>query len=156
MKRTLFMSLVLSLVVAGLVAPAEAGKKKKKPKRIERKAETTYQAPAIGIGELGTGVCFVPTNSCGNVPTGPKDLWVKIQVEDASTTNVMFSVGQDTDPDALGTETDLGTFCGGTEEAIPVVSPGHEIVLFPWAVGGPSCPGIATTGTVTLTFSNLP
>lgn len=154
MKRSLILLLAIGLLL-GSIATAEAGRKKK-PKRVERVVEVTYGAPAIGVGALGVGACLGATNSCGLVPTGPDDLFMKVEVTDASGTTTQIDLGQDTDEAALGTETDLGTVCGASTEPIAVQAVGSPITTFPWAVGGPDCPGVGTTGTIKFTFSNMP
>ena len=153
MKRALVLMMILGLIV-GSIATAEAGKKKK---RVERVAESVYDAPAIGTATAG-GVCPHATNSCALIATGAQDRFVRVDVEDATGTPVAFSLGQDTDPDALGTEVIYGDFCGTTgDEPIALEAPGLEILTFVWAWGDVACPtGIATTGTVIATFSNLP
>ncbi len=154
MKKTLMVALVLGLVAGSLGAPAEAGKKKKKK---EFTVTSEYQAPAIGIGELGVGVCLIATNSCGNIATPDVTAkYLKMSIEDAAGLPVNFSIAQDTDPDAVGSEADLGTFCGDTGDESIIIDPTYPLTIFPWAVGGPSCPSIATTGTVTAIFSNRP
>ncbi|MGH2757407.1 MAG: hypothetical protein ACRDI3_06430 [Actinomycetota bacterium] len=157
MKRTLIVVvLVMGLVAAGLTVAEAKKKKKRKPVRIERVVEVEYQAPALGVGAAGTGVCLVPTNSCGNVATGSDDLFLKVEVIDAAGQAVQLDIGQDTDPEALGTETTIGTVCGSTEEALSIPAPGASITTFPWAIGGPDCPGVATSGTIMFTLSNMP
>ena len=157
MKRFLVLALVLGLVAGALVGPATAGKKKKKkkPKRVERVVETKYEAPAFGAAPPGNGVCLRPTNSCGDIATGPKEKYVKVEITDATGLPVAFHLGQDTDPDALGTESSLGDFCGTTGDEPIEIEPGFTIVVFPWALGI-TCASVATQGTVTGTLSNLP
>ncbi len=155
MKKALVILLGFSLVVGALVAPAPAAKKKKKPKRVERTVESKYEAPAIGTAQTGNGVCFRPTNSCGDIATAANEAFVMVEIADRSGTKVGFSLGQDTDPNTFGTEKDLGDFCGATAEPV-AIEPGLPIVVFPWMIGSTSCPGIATQGTVTATLSNLP
>jgi len=149
MKKTIIAVVALGLLAGSLVAPAAAGKKKK---RVERVAETKYEAPAIGSG---AGVCFRPTNSCGDIATGATEKFVRVEITDATGLPVSFSLAQDTDPDTFGSEKDLGDFCGTTGDATIAIEPGYPIVVFPWAVG-PACGSIATQGTVKATLSNLP
>ncbi len=138
-----------------MVAPAEAGKKKK-PKRVERVAEIQYEAPAIGTPST-VGVCFRPTNSCGDIATGSTESFVKMEIDDASGTAVAFTLGQDTDPDTFGTETTYGDFCGTTGDKPIQIEPGFPLIVFPWAFGDVVCPGaFGTQGTIKATLSNLP
>ncbi len=153
MKKAL--SIVLTgLLVAGAFAsvPAQA---KKKPKKTTRIAESRYEAPAIGIAPPGSGICFRPTNSCGDIVTGSSEKYVKIEILDTTGLPVAFSLGQDTDPETFGTEKDLGDFCGTTGKKAIRIEPGLPLVVFPWALG-PACGAIATQGTVKATLSNLP
>lgn len=150
MKRFLILVLAFGLI-AGMVTSAEAGKKKKKSaKKVTREAEYTYDAPAVGSGG---GVCFAATNSCGDIATGPTERFVVVEITDQAGMDVYASIGQDLDGDNF-TDNSVD-ICGKSEEPIPI-EPGYAITVFPWAVGGPDCPGVATTGTVKLTLSNLP
>lgn len=162
MKRILVLMMVIGLIF-GSIATAEAGKNKKKkkvppaPVRVERVAEAIYDAPAFGSASTG-GVCAAATNSCAAIPTGADDLFVKVEVKDTTGTPVAFTLGQDTDPATLGTETRYGIFCGTTGDTpIPIEAVGVELLSFVWAFGDIVCPGgVATTGTVVATFSNMP
>jgi hypothetical protein len=154
MKRTLILLLVLGLAF-GSIAVAEA-KKKKKVKRVERVVEVTYDAPAIGIGAASTGACLAATNSCGLVAIGPDDKFMKVEITDQSGTTTQVSLGQDTDEATPGTEVDLGTICGASTDPIAIEAAGVPITTFPWAIGGPDCAAVGTTGTIKFTFSNLP
>ena len=151
MKKTLVLAILLGLLAGALFAPEAAAKKKKK-KRVERVVESEYQAPAIGT--TGNGACLNATNSCGRALPAAGEKYVKVEIDDATGTPVSFSLGQDSDPEALGTETDLGEFCGTTDTFI-ALQDASEVVVFPWMLG-PTCGAVATTGTVTFTFSNLP
>lgn len=156
LKRILVLTMILSLVF-GSIATADAGKKKKRePKRVVRVVEVTYDGPAIGVGAAGAGVCLGALNSCGLVPIGDDDKFLEVEVTDTSGTTVQLSLGQDTDEGAVGTEVDLGAICGASTESIAIQAPGVPITTFPWAIGGPDCLGVATTGTITFRFSNLP
>lgn len=158
MKKAFSVAIMVGLVAASLAMPAEAAKKKKKkPQRVERTVESVYQAPAIGTSTSG-GACLNATASCGRSATGPDDLYVKVDVKDATPATVPFTLGQDTDPATLGTELIYGDYCGTTgDEPIKLDAPGAEVLVFVWAFGDIVCPGgFATTGTVSLKFSNLP
>lgn len=153
MKKSIGIVMILALVAAAFaVAPAQAKKKAKKTTRV---VETAYDAPALGVAPPGNGVCLRPTNSCGDIATGGTEKYVTVEILDATGTPVAFHLGQDTDPDTFGTETDLGDFCGTTGKKPVKIEPGYPIVVFPWAIGA-ECGSIATQGTVTATLSNLP
>lgn len=155
MKRILVLMMVIGLIF-GSIATADAKKKKKAPKKVERVVESKYEAPAIGAPS-GVGVCFRPTNSCGDIATGGEESWVKLEVIDATGTATAFTLGQDTDPDTPGTETTFGDFCGTTGDETIQIQPGLPLVVFPWAFGDVVCPGaFGTQGTIKATLSNLP
>lgn len=154
MRRALAVALAVGLLAGAFVAPAEAAKKKKK--KVERVVEITYEAPALGTPST-VGVCFRPTNSCGDIATGATEKFVKMEIDDASGTAVAFTLGQDTDPDTFGTETTYGDFCGTTGDKPIEIQPGAPLIVFPWAFGDVVCPGaFGTTGTIKATLSNLP
>ncbi len=155
MKKMIAVALSLGLLGGALVGPAEAGKKKK-PKRVERVAEIQYEAPAIGTATAG-GFCIRATGSCGDIATGSTESFVKMEIDDASGTAVAFTLGQDTDPNTLGTETQYGDFCGTTGDEAIKIEPGFPLIVFPWAFGDVVCPGaFGTQGTIKATLSNLP
>ena len=165
MKRLLVLLMVLGLVF-GSIAAADAGKKKRKPKpapspvKVERILEIKYQCPCgVNTPAGGQGFWVGPAGTRlggDSSPTGGDDLFVKIEVKDAQGGAVWTRLAQDTDGD-LQAETDVGRVCGTSDEVFPVPSAGGEIGIFIYmgtcADGTPSTP---TSGTVVLTFSNLP
>jgi hypothetical protein len=156
MKKTLVLLVALGLIAGSFAAPATAKKKKKKkPARVERVVEVKYEAPAIGASPPGTGVCFRPTNSCGDIAVGADERFISVEITDLTGTPVSFNLGQDTDPDTLGTESSLGTFCGTTGDELIAIEPGFTVIVFPWAIGA-DCASVGTQGTVTATLTNLP
>lgn len=48
-KSAVILVLVALVAAASFAGPAEAGKKKKKPKRVERTVEVTYEGLAVGV-----------------------------------------------------------------------------------------------------------
>lgn len=113
MKRWSIVAIGVLLIAGSMAQPAMANKKKKPPapKKVERQATSDYQAPAIGFPEA-TWVCFRPTNSCGDIPIGGEEYYVKIEIADGSGTATAFALGQDTDPSTVGTDTDYGNSAG--------------------------------------------
>lgn len=151
MKRFLIVLLALGLVAGALSAPATAKKKKKKkPKRIERVAEARYEAPSgIGVGGVG-GAC----SGCPALPNSSEETWIKVEVTDdvAPIAGVELSYG-DLDGDGFH---DGGVFVCGETEWIEI-PPSVELQSFPWIIGGTECPGgAATSGTIKITYSNMP
>jgi hypothetical protein len=156
MKKILVLFMILGLVI-GSVTTAEAGKKKKKkkkPKRVEREAQGTYQAPATAVGNCtqqdGVG--------CMTIQAGPKEKFLTAAVTDAHGQPVVINVTADTDGDMF-TDANYGTFCGETEEPIEI-GPGEAIIFWvgraPDAIATACAPGIGTQGTLDVVFSNLP
>ncbi len=152
MKKTLSLLLTLGLLV-GLVAmapSADAAKKKAK----KRKAQGTYAAPATVVGNCtqtdGIG--------CMTIQSGPGEKYITATATDAHGLPVSISVDADLDGD-MSTETNYGSFCGETEEPIQI-EPGVALVFWVGradvALLDQCAPGIATQGTLDVTFSNMP
>ncbi len=146
MKRILVLSLIVGLAF-GSFAVADA---KKKPKRTERVVEARYEAPAgIGVGDLG-GACA----GCPALPNGPGETWMKVEVID----DVLPVAGVELSPGDLDGDGfhDSGWFVCGESDWIQI-TPGSAMQSFPWAVSGSKCPGGgATSGTIKITYSNMP
>ncbi|MFP5297517.1 MAG: hypothetical protein ACLGHL_00830 [Actinomycetota bacterium] len=150
MRKSLVLLTVLALVASALTAPAMAGKKKKKTKRTERVVEVRYEAPAaIGSGDAG-GVCA----GCPSIPNAANETWMKVEVID----DALPIGGVDISPGDLNGDGfyDSGWFVCGESEWIEVPG-GSEMQTFPYLVSGSQCPGGgATSGTIRVTYSNMP
>jgi hypothetical protein len=158
MKRSLALVLILGLIAAmALAAPAQAKKKKKKPAKVERVVEYDYQAPSPGISGV-VGACLtvvgVDGTACQDIPTGIDEVFVKVEVTDATGQPTNFDLAQDSDPNNPGLEI-FASGCGSTSDAVPIQA-GLAVRVSVTAVGGSDCPGVATTGHVKATLSNLP
>lgn len=147
-KRTIAVALAVGMLAGAFsAAPAEAGKKKKK--RVERTVEARYENPAIGSSDIG-GLCV----GCASFATGPKDLYAMVEITDDASPTAGISFSWDTDGDGIS---DTGfEVCGKTEEPVPL--PGSVTInAFAWVLPGTACPnGISTSGSIKVTFSNLP
>ena len=150
MKKLIVTSIIIGLLGAGMVLPAEAGKRKK-----VRKVEGTYDNPAIGIpGTVGT------STAGGAVEFGitSKEAFIDVEVVDQSGQPVMTTMSQDSDPEnSTGWEI-FATFCGKTEEPVPI-EPGLTVRVSVYTMPGrehPTCTGPASSGVIKATFSNLP
>lgn len=152
MKRAISVLVMVGLLVGSVAIAADA---KRKPKKVSREAQGSYQAPATVVGNCtqtdGIG--------CMTFATGPKESYVTAKATDAHGQPVLINVAADLDGDS-SSETDYGTFCGETTEAIKI-EPGAEVIF--WvapltaAPGLADChPGLATQGTLDVVFSNLP
>ena len=156
MRRTVGLIAVAGLLVAGLVAPAEAGKKKK-PARMERVVEHTYQFGSPGAPGVA-GACFhgtVDGSGCLTFPTAAHESFVTLEVMDSTGTPPSGILGQDTDPDNTGFEI-FHTFCGGFEDPVAIPAPGMELRISVYALPAPGCQGAGTSGSFKATLSNLP
>lgn len=150
MKRHLLILLVLALLGGALAGPADAAKKKKK-KPKPRTISATYDSPAVGVGGVG-GACL-GTNGCVEFGTAQNEAFVSVESADSSGQPVFLRVGQD---DASGNFSGIASYCGESTEPIPI-SPGLPVQVFIYPVGiSPPCPGPATTGSVTATFTAVP
>lgn len=155
MKKVVVLLAALALMVASLGGVADAKKKKKKkkpPQRIERVVEFEYVCPCPGFIQLGSLTGGDPNLGGGPVAVGAEELYLTGVAEDLSGTAITVDINQDTNGDGFNDA--VGSFCGETEEPIPI-NPGLEMRIF---VGDPAtCPGsIALGGTITFTLSNLP
>lgn len=152
MRRSLVLLMVIGLI-AGSVATAEAGKRKKKPVKVSREAESIYDTPAIGHPDVVVGCSG--SAGCAVFALGANENFITLEAVDSTGLPVYGSASQDLDGDGLGDEG--FSFCGKTTEPMPI-TPGVELNIFISAAGGinPPCPGAATTGTVKAVISNLP
>ena len=148
MKKTLIVALALSLVAGALAMPASAKKKKKKPVRVERVQESRYENPAIGTG--GVGAC----SGCPAVASGPGERYISVEITDDALPIAGVDLSWDTDGDGTA---DTGiTVCNATEEPVEIPE-GVSMTGFAFVIAGPECPGGgATTGSIKVTFSNMP
>ena len=148
-RRSIAGIMIAVLLVIGAGTPVAAGKKAK-----PRKMEISYTEPAYGT--TGIGLCF-QGSSCAffGDPIG-KEKFVSVTVRDDLGTDVYASVIQDTNEDGAYLATDDLTvhFCGETEEPIEL-EPNKAVSVWVWQGPGanPPCPGAASAGTVTATFS---
>lgn len=153
MKRTIAVALALGLLAGAMVAPAEAGKKRK-PKRVERVVEFEYVCPCPGLYQFGsaTGTNF----GGGPMPVG-NESYIKIVAEDTSGTAVLVSVNQDVNGDGLNDG--VVDVCATNEEPEEwaEINPGLEMRLF---ITTGTCedgsPSVPLGGKLTVTLSNLP
>ena len=154
MKRLLVLALTIGLIAGGMTS-ADAAKKKKKPKRISRVVEGTYDLPPLVIA----GTCSQSgAIGCVSFATGPKESFItKASITDQHGQPVSVSISANTDGE-IGDDVSYGAFCGELTEPISF-DPGVELHFWVGAAIdiSPSCaPGAATSGTVTATLSNLP
>lgn len=156
MRKSITAVLTAGLVLGAVAVPAAQAGKKKAPKRTERVAEASYQGPAIGAA--GRGICSPGTLGCFPFGASATEKYVSIEIADTVPSGVFASVTQDLDGDNFAdTTVDI---CGTTPEPVQI-EPGIEVTVFLWegpgvTTAGNPCPGGATQGTITATFSNLP
>lgn len=149
MRKLIVTSIIIGLLGAGMALPAEAGKRKK-----VRKAEGTYENPAIGVpGVAGT------SSAGGAFEFGitSKEAFIDVEIVDDGGQPVMATMSQDTDPSTTSWEI-FATFCGSTEEPVPV-EPGITVRVSVYTMPGPdqpTCTGPATSGVIKASFSNVP
>lgn len=148
MRRFLIVFMITGLV-AGSVATSEA--KKAERKRVERTVEGSYgpyPAPVTGCNSaLGTFACFI-------VKSRATEAFFTAKVTDTHDQPVFVEVKVNGGPR-------VARFCGETKEPIPF-EPGVELAFFValplWPEVQMECPvhSIKTTGTISVTLSNLP
>ncbi len=148
MRRTLTTLLALGLVAATLAAPAEAGKKKKKP--VVRTFEVRYEQPAFGVGGVGGGC-----SGCPSIATMTNETYAVFVIEDDNTPTGYIDLSYDPDGDGVQNIGSGPTICGSTPEPV-AIEPGQSYTAWPW-VAGAGCPGgSSTSGTIKAMFSSDP
>ena len=156
MKRFLMLSMILGLI-AGFVATAEA-KNGQKPTRTERTVEGSYATQFVPFNVY----CYQQAGvGCVEIETRKDEAFLTAKAVDAHGQPVLVQVwGWGDEPQHSD---DYGSFCGETDEPI-AFDRGADVYLVVGYDGsgdlGPSMskcrPGIGTTGTVSVTLSNLP
>jgi hypothetical protein len=164
MRKALAVALAVGLLAGAYVGPAEAAKKKKKakaPVKVERVVEVEYQGPGIGIASPAAsgGICpfgDYENQECIEIPLQLGEKYVKVEMTDATGQKVAGFVSQgDTDGDGVGNL--YGDFCGAHEESVEMLSESNPLrVSFYNGFCDNGTPSVATTGTIKVTFSNLP
>ena len=142
--------LLAAVIAASVVAPAHAGKKAK-----TRSLELAYTEPAHGTH--GVGVCFQGASCAFFGDPLLNERFVSVSIEDDLGTDVFGSVVQDTNEDGNFLAADDLTvhFCGETAEPVEI-EPDKAVSVWVWQGPGanPPCPGAASAGTITATFSS--
>ena len=153
MKRTGLVCLLFVLLAGTLVAPADAAKRNRK--KVTREAVATYDYPVFGSASIENGAC-APCHPY--IPTSAEERWVTVTVEDVhSPAPVAFSIREVAADGARLPVEGGGPFCGSSGEQPVEIRPGFQVFVAVYAFGDVVCPGaIATTGTVTAVFSNVP
>jgi len=161
MKKFLVLAVVVGLVASSFAAPALA-KKKKKPARVEEVIEIDYQGGNGGVATpaFTGGVCFndpsLPFSCKSAIPSIPAK-YIKVEVIDASGQKAGGFISQgDTDGDTVADG--YGQFCGGHAEPVEMTVPAApvDISIYAGVCSDASGPSAVTTGTIKVTFSNLP
>lgn len=152
MKRTTMVCLLITMLVATLVAPADAAKKT--PKTVTRTAVATYDNPTLGSASGTGGAACLP---CPSFAVARDEAWVEVEVRDgASPAPVAFGIRQ-AKPNGTCCIKVAGPFCGSTGKQPVAIKPGAEVHVFVYASGDVACPGaFATSGRVKAVFSNVP
>lgn len=151
MRKTIVLGLVATLVVGSAGVPAGAAKR---PKPKKRSMELSYTEPALGAA--GAGVCLQGSSCLFYGPPAAGEKLFQVVIEDDLGHPVPASVIQDTNGDGNFLVTDDLTvgICGATEDPVEI-EPGKAVSVWVWRAGAnPPCPGTATSGTATATFSS--
>lgn len=150
MKKALSV-VVLALLVAVATAPAQAGNKSRK--NVERTWTAEYMAPS-SYTALAPSIGFCHAGyELGCVGTSPYwgEGFASATVKDATDLQVSAELYQFAGDEQI----DSHLFCGSTKEPIPL-EPETDFVGVALLTGpcNDLSPAVATTGTVTITFSN--
>lgn len=146
-------SMLIAATVASLVASAPPALSGPKSPPAERVVEERYDLPTVAVEGVG-GLCY----ACFIFTAGPRETTLQIEVVDdrSPTTHVGYAL--DLNGDAFYDK--YGYVCGATEEPL-AVKPFTRIIVSVDANPQPDeidevCPGVATSGTVRLTFGRSP
>lgn len=159
MKKSAILLLVLGLLFGSLLGTAEAKKKKKKPAapvKVERTVEYAYAVPSPGVSGVA-GFCLAGNGvdtGCNEIATASEETYASVEVTDATGQATNWYLAQDTDTSNTGLEI-FASGCGKTDAPV-AITPGLALRVQVAAVGGPDCPGVATSGTVKVVLSNMP
>lgn len=151
MRKTIVVGLVAALACATGSLPADAAKRSKPKKRT---IEMPYAEPAVGAA--GAGVCLQGSSCLFYGAPAPGEKYFGVVIEDDLGQPVPASVIQDTNGDGSFLVTDDLTvgICGSTDEPVEI-EPDKAVSVWVWRAGAnPPCPGTATSGTATATFSS--
>jgi hypothetical protein len=135
-----------AVIMGAFIAPADA-----KTKRRERTAQATYYGPMTALCSPSEGL------GCARFPSTSKEKYVSIEITDTLPTTVYARVLQRLN----GTQmTEVASICGRSEEPIRI-TPGADVYVWIWGERGldlipVGCPGAPSSGTIKITFSNLP
>lgn len=152
MRKAITTVLAAGLIVGSFMAPAADAKKKKPYKRT---ATAPYSAPSHGQGDVAVGCATAgPFMNCARIATGSKDKYVVLTADDASGGDVFMSISQP-DSNGDGFTENVATGCGTTTK-VAIPAPGAELIIYVPVVGSVlnTCPGPATTGTITAVFTS--
>lgn len=146
MKRIATTAVVLALLVGATIAPAEAGKRKKKaPASYDFVAR--YENPAFGTGGVGVGV------SQPSFVTNATNVFASVEIADDVSPIGYAEFSWDTDGNGIG---DTGVvICGATDSSVELPA-NTSISVFMWAAPSPFCAGFSTSGTLKTTLSSKP
>ncbi len=150
MRKTIVVASVVALACAAATVPADAAKR---PKPKKRTMELTYTDAAVGAA--GAGVCLQGSSCLFYGPPAAGEKTFSVVIEDDLGQPVPASVIQDTNGDGSFLVTDDLTVgvCGATDDPVEI-EPGKAVSVWVWRAGAnPPCPGTATSGSATATFS---
>ncbi len=148
LKQCLGMAMCGTLII-GLAADSWAVTRDAESR--SRTVKVPYFGPAVAVSTpraLVTVNCD-PGNGrgCVRIPTGPKERFVKLEIEDLSGQDVFAMVLDQSD-------SELAFVCGKTRSKLPVLSRSFiEVWLIEGTCFGTTKPSVATSGEVVATFS---
>lgn len=148
MKRFLIMLVVLGLVAASVTTAGAT----KRPKRVERTVDVTYDAPFVPMTWCGDWSGL--TAGCVDVQTRRTEAFFTAKATDAHGLPVAVAV--------YSNGFNYGVFCGEIRRSMGF-QPGSRLTFvvgphWPVIPTDPRCPmaNAATTGTISVTLSNQP
>ena len=151
MRKMMILALALALLVA-VAGIASAGKKKKVTRVVEGRYELSLgSSPGVSPFWVGSPIGNI---SAVDFPMGVGEKYVMVTIEDDNGDLTAGTIGADLDgtPETLET---IADFCDETEEPVKLPQTGTLRIV---AKSG-DCDGqvgVATSGTIVVTFSNIP
>lgn len=154
-RMTVATAVLIAATLAGTAVNAEAASKPRPVKKHSRSVTLTYKPgptthSAVGVGSVQG--CLGAVANCLNFDTAKDEKYLTITSTDASGRPVGLSMFPNTGTNGVSTETFV---CGSTKNA-PIAPKSSWTIAADTASADPSCPGVATQGTITVTLSNLP
>ena len=147
MRKFSIMAITIALVLGAILAPVAGAARKAKKVKTTRTETADYTTSGSAAAPIGVATVCAQSQGCLTFVAQSKEEYVTFTVTDATGTPAPFLVSLD------GATT--STYCGATDRPV-WLNRATEIEVLIATVAVPDCPGVATSGSLSATFSNLP